>query len=203
MKKLIAINIAILLTAVAFGQKTISIFKILDSEFEFQATEPKDGKYDLYIYGYGLDKIYKTGGISIKYEKISKFVDALQFSKAKYKEWTNIAKENNVTDLSKTIEFEIPTAMGFFLTSSKFHFDFSANPYIKYLVSKNSAGNVEYKLVIFSSKLNASDNQYIEADNFVYAFYSEEEINNFIKLFDKSLVDKTFSVQKTKDDLFK
>ena len=203
MKKIIIINIAILLTAVAFGQKTISSFEILDKEFEFQATEPKDGKYDLYIYGYGLDKIYKKGGISIKYDKISKFVDALQFSKTKYKEWTNIAKENNVTDLSKTIEVEIPTVMGFFLTTSKFHFDFTANPYIKYLVSKNSSGNVEYKLVIFSSKLNASDNQYIEADNFVYAFYSEEEINNFIKLFDKSLVDKTFSAQKTKNDLFK
>ena len=203
MKKLLIINITILLTAVVFGQKTISVYKMLDEEFKFQASEPKDGKYDLYIYGYGLDNLYKKGGISIKYEKISKFVDVLNFSKSKYEEWTNVAKQNNVTDLTKEIEVEIPTLEGFFVTSSKVHFDFSATPYIKYIIRKNTSGSVDYSLVIYSSKLNSYENKYIEADNFIYAFFSKEEINDFIKLFDKSLVDKTFSAQKAKEDLFK
>jgi hypothetical protein len=56
---------------------------------------------------------------------------------------------------------------------------------------------------MYTGKLQASDNQYIDSDSFVFAFYSEEEIDEFINLFDRKLVDEKFSDKKGKEDLFK
>ena len=84
------------------------------------------------------------------------------------------------------------------------NFDFSVSPYYKYLISKSEkTGKVSYCLSLYSGELQASDNQYIDAEDFIYPFYSLEEIEIFISLFDKQLVDDKFNSKNSKDDLFK
>ena len=58
-------------------------------------------------------------------------------------------------------------------------------------------------MLVESDKLIASDNQYITSKGMVIAFSSEEEFNNFIKIFDKSLVESFLNSKSSKENLFK
>ena len=72
----------------------------------------------------------------------------------------------------------------------------------KILISE-SKGKVSYGLIMYTGGMEDSDNQYIDSDSFVYAFYSLEDINKFISLFDQKLVTDHFGDKKSKEDLFK
>lgn len=58
-------------------------------------------------------------------------------------------------------------------------------------------------MLIESDKLVASDNQYITNKGLVIAFSSEKEFDDFIKVFDKNLVDNFFNSKNSKESLFK
>lgn len=58
-------------------------------------------------------------------------------------------------------------------------------------------------MLIKSDKLVASDNQYITNKGLVIAFSSEKEFDDFIKVFDKNLVDNFFNSKNSKESLFK
>ena len=204
MKKIknLFLSILLLCTTQSFSQVTIGEFTILEQNHEFKATEPNEkGEYDLWIYALSLDATVSKGGINIKYKKIQEFVTSLREAKNKYNEWTTTAKENSVTDLSKKLDIKLPKVCGFFYYGD-INFDFNVKPYFLYTISEK-ASITSYSLIMYTGKLQASDNQYIDSDSFVFAFYSEEEIDEFINLFDRKLVDEKFSDKKGKEDLFK
>ena len=58
-------------------------------------------------------------------------------------------------------------------------------------------------MLVESDKLIASVNQYITNKGMVIAFSSEEEFDNFIKIFDKSLVENFLNSKSSKENLFK
>ena len=198
------LTIILLSPLLLFSQEEIGSYEIFGTEYKVQATEPDSkGKYTLYVDGYASDGLVSQGGLMIQSKKIDDFLISLNEAKNKFIEWTATAKENNISDLSKDIKSSPPKIEGYFLYGD-WNFDFSVSPYYKYLISKSEkTGKVSYCLSLYSGELQASDNQYIDAEDFIYPFYSLEEIEIFISLFDKQLVDDKFNSKNSKDDLFK
>ena len=195
------IIILLFLPLTIFSQEKIETFEIFGKEYNLQASEPDAEGYDLYIDGYPADKAVSTGGLMIKSKKIEDFKNAWEEAKLKYIEWTTTAKENNITDLKKEVKVNIPKVEGYFHYGS-WHFDFNVSPYFKYLITEGES-EISYGLILYTGTLNASDNQYIDADSFIYAFYSLEDIDNFISLLDPKIVMDHFGEKNSKEDLFK
>ena len=199
MKKIL---ITLLLPFTLFSQEPIGSYEIFDKELNISATEPKEnGDYSLYIDGYTLDATVSSGGIIIKNKKIDTFINSWEQAKEKYIEWTTTAKENNIMDLKKDIKVKSPKLSGYFSYGS-WKFDNNVSPYFKYLITE-SKGKASYGLILYTGKMQASDNQYIDSDSFLYAFYSIEDIDNFISLLDSKLVLDKFGEKNSKEDLFK
>jgi len=198
------LTILLLIPLLLFSQEEIGSYELFGEEYKFEATEPDEkGEYTLYASGYASDGIVSQGGLMIKSKKIDDFVISLNEAKNKYVEWTSTAKENNVNDLSKDIKSS-PPSVGAYFAYSDWHFDFNVSPFYKYLITKSDkTGKISYCLALYTGDLESSDNQYIDADSFIYAFYSLEEIESFISLFDKQLVLDKFNIKNNKEDLFK
>ena len=202
MKNIILITL-MLFTLDVMAQQSIGVFQIFGKEYNFNATEPKEnGEYDLWIDAYPIDKIVGQGGMNIKFKDINYFVESLKKAKDKYVEWNKTAIDNNVTELNKNLEITLPNATGYFVYGGEWHFDFSIQPYFKYLITQEASGKISYGLIIYTGKYVSSKNEYIDSDTFCYAFYSEKDINTFISLFNTKLVEEKFSKQKSKEDLF-
>lgn len=186
-----------------YTQETVTTYTIWDKVLNVDVTEPEDSTYSIYIDGMPLDAIVDRGGLIIKTKELTKFIECIVKGKNKYIEWTNTAKENNITDLTKDIDVGRMPKLGGYFKYSDWEFDFNVKPYVKYMISQNEDGKTQYAFLIYTGKLTSSSNQYIDSDSFVYAFYSLEEIEDFISLFDSSLVYKYFDNKKNKKDLFK
>jgi len=199
MKKIIII---LLFPLILLSQEPIGSFEVFAQEFEISATEPKDnGDYSLYVNGYTFDATVSTGGIIVEKKQIDSFINAWNQAKEKYIEWTTTAKENNVTDFTKDINVTLPKLSGYFSYGS-WKFDWSLSPYFKYIITEYE-GEASYGLILYTGSMEASDNQYIDCDSFAYAFYSLEEINFFLSLFDQKLVTDYFGKKNSKENLFK
>ena len=199
MKKIL---ITLLFPFTLFSQEPIGSYEIFDKEYKISATEPKEnGDYSLYVDGYTFDATVSSGGIIVENNKIDDFINGWEQAKEKYIEWTTTAKENNVTDLNKDIKVKIPKLSGYFSYGS-WKFDWNVSPYFKYLITE-SKGKISYGLILYTGTMQASDNEYIDCDSFAYAFYSIEDINKFISLFDQKLVTDHFKKKNSKEDLFK
>lgn len=195
------ITIILFLPLTIFSQETLETYEIFGKELNMQATEPDGKGYTLYLDGYALDKTVSKGGLMIKSKKIEDFKNTWEEAKLKYIEWTATAKENNVTDMRKDIKVKVPKVQGYFSYGS-WHFDFNVSPYFQYIISEGKSG-ASYGLALYTGKLQASDNQYIDASSFFYGFYSIEDIENFIALLDPKIVTDHFGEKTSKEDLFK
>ncbi|MBE6332029.1 MAG: hypothetical protein E7070_06965 [Bacteroidales bacterium] len=127
-------------------------------------------------------------------------IDDLQNSliqvKEKYSEWTNVAKQNNVTDMSKEIPVSIPRfTVAFYGSKWYFHFKTISKFYFKILSSGTMA-------IILSEKVTASSNEYID-ETFYWVFESPEEMSSFINKIDKNNLLKKIKEESNKSDLFK
>lgn len=205
MKKIILLVVVTLTIGdIVYGQETIKTFSILGEEYDFQASELKeDSTYTVYVSGHSLDALNKKGGLMIKSKHIERFIACLNKGKKKYVEWTNTAKENNIKDLTKDIDVgKMPRLEGYFYYS-EWKFDFNVVPFVKYMVTEKKDGSVDYAFLIYTGELTSSSNKYIDSDSFVYAFYSEEEIEEFIILFKPELVYEFYNEKNNEEDLFK
>tara|TARA_B100000886_G_scaffold191350_1_gene131781 strand:- start:1188 stop:1787 length:600 start_codon:yes stop_codon:yes gene_type:complete len=198
MKKIILL---LFLPLTILSQEKLETFEIFGKEYSVEATEPNSKGYTLYLNGYALDKTVSQGGLMIKSEKTADFRNAWKKAKSKYIEWTATAKENNVTDLNKDIKVNVPSVEGFF-SYGDWQFDWNVSPYFKYHITQANSV-VSYGLILYTGQLISGSNKYINSESFVYAFYSLEDIENFISLLDPKIVLDHFGEKNSKEDLFK
>ena len=83
----------------------------------------KDGGYILWVYMMSMDNLRKTGGIIISEKQHDLFLSTLNEAKTKYTERVTIAKENNVTDLSKSMIYKVEVG-SFFAYGGETYFQF-------------------------------------------------------------------------------
>lgn len=171
--KTITISVALLATQFINAQKTY--FK--EGQFDFGVSDSKK----VYL---TLDTNNRHYGVELKNEKDrSKFISFLSESLSKHVEWSEKAKENNVTDFKKDIKevsFE-----GFF-QYGKWKF---GKARLRSIFRVNEDG--ECILYIYGSNMKAYTNQYMESKSIIFRLeedtlemftdkLSEETIENFL-----------------------
>lgn len=196
-KLLLSFSLA-LLPIVSFTQDLIGTFEMpYFSEtptHNIRATE----KGDFYVECASLDKLIKNGGITIDAKKLADFKAALTAARDRFVEWSGVAIQNGVTELTKEMEISSPSIQGYWL-QGEWHFDFSQALTYRFTILKDG----KHVLVVTTGKLQASDNQFMDHDGMALAFTSAAEIDALIAGLDPAKVTAHFEEKKKKADLFK
>lgn len=104
MKKLLFMLIALLCSTLTFAQKKVAEYSLDYTSsigfpsFAIEASEPNNGKFTFYIYGWTLESNHDDVGFYIDSKNLPKFFESLRAVGDKLEEWTKTAKDNNVTD---------------------------------------------------------------------------------------------------------
>lgn len=168
-------------------------------EYLIQITDdPED--YELYIQLASVDSY--EGGIFLSKDQVSKFRVSLIEAQAKYREWSQVAEENDVKELRK--EMLMKSKCGAYFKISDYHFDYNVELTYYFIVYHDEETNSTlYGLMATTGELNASGNDYVDAEGFVLAFDSYDKITEFLDKFSRSRIDKFHKEISSKEDLFK
>ena len=187
-----------LITMVSFGQEKYTTYDNLYGEktYEVSISQEDNGKYTLYVDMMSMDNLLESGGVMITEKEHSQFLSTLNEAKVKYTEWVNTAKENNVTDLSKSMSYKVKVG-GFFQYGSKWNFQYVVNLTFDFRIV-----NGKNLLIVRTGELTSSSNQYMTHDGFVFVFQNEKEIEEFINILSTEKVVEYMNKPKS-TDLFK
>lgn len=194
MKKLL---FAIMLVPIVFtshaksfvGTYTLSFF---NKSFNVEAGVINKGKFPIYIdvVGETSEKAY----ISVDSKDLEKFKQSLLSMKDKYIEWSKIATDNNVSEMSKFMDIKFPP-VAIFWETSKIHF--SVNNKLNPVFSVSESGHS----AIIAVPTKSATNRYI-TENIYWAFSTPEEIDELISLLDIEKITSIISETKNLTDLF-
>jgi hypothetical protein len=183
-----------------FGQENLTSYNssYFSKKYDVMVSKPDEkGKFSYYIDCSTYDSGSKPVNLIVQNNEVESLIKFLNETKELYFKWKQTAIENKVVELNKSVESKkVVLGVGFHYGS--WHFDFSAN-----ITARFKIINGAYLMLIESDKLVASDNQYISNKGMVIAFSSEKEFDDFIKVFDKNLVDNFFNSKNSKENLFK
>lgn len=199
MKKVLLLLFALLATSNVFAEKKVSEYNssYFEKTYDIESTDVKNGSFTYYIYCESKDDYHKTVGFSLKSSEIPNFVKNLQVIKEKFAEWTQVAKDNKVTDYDKAFDVSFKSVRCFFLYGKDWHFTSTRfKPYFK--VTNES----KYLAVFNVGELTASDNQFMDVDGFMIVFQDGNEIDEFIQAIDPSHALESSDTERKKDVLF-
>ena len=201
MKKLKVIMMTLMMclfSMSAWGQEKYTKYDNLyvEKTYEVEISLKDDGGYILYIDMMSMDDLLKTGGIRITEKEHDLFLSNLNEAKVKYTEWVTTAKENNVTDLSKSMIYKVKVG-GFFQYGSTWNFQHGVNLTFDFKII-----NGKNLLIVRTGELTSSSNRYMKHDGFVFVFQNEKEIDDFVNVLSVDKV-KEFMNKPKSTDLFK
>ena len=198
MKKVLSVVLVLLVSSIALSaDKVVGEYRMsyFDKSYEIEASEIKNGKFSIYIYGQGereSDKIF----MSIDSDKVDEFNNSLLQVRDKFKEWRQIARDNNVTDLTKEVDVKIPNVMiGWYGTQWYFSYRNS----IKALYMILDSGK---DVIIIAKEATSSSNRYISETIYI-AFSEPEEIDELVSQLNLEKITSKLNNETNTLDLFK
>lgn len=205
MKNFILVFLFFAMCFQAQSQEKYSTYKsgYLDKTYDIEIDAEDTSSYSIYISAFSVDELHDVGGIILRSYQHALFLSALKDARAKYAEWVETAKANNVTEVSKMMEIEDwkREASGFFMYGDKWHFQFDLLLEFQFKVI-NSPDGVHYLLIVRTGELESSSNEYIKVDGVALVFESAKEIDDFLE--NISLLNViTFKDKPKTEDLFK
>jgi hypothetical protein len=159
------------------------------------------GNYNLYLEGFSHDALSNKTGIILNKGKHLDFLINLRKAKDKYIEWVEIAKNNNVKDMSKNMDFSIPCPFYFYL-GNNFNIDLYNEAFFEFKVKTDANGNTKYLLMVSSKVLKSIDNEFIKSDGMSIIFNSTKEIDYLLNEISIEQINKLLN-EPNKEDLFK
>jgi len=203
MKKLL-LGALLLLSTLSFSQETIGTYQmsyLTSSEpYSVQASEPKNGNFSWYIMCAGETSSTQDSFIIVKNDKMSDFINYINFLEDVYIKWSDVATQNKLT--SKTFKEITDTPSNDVSAGWKYgsyHFDYSVILSARFIVLDGGAK----VLVIDTGSLQASDNQYIDSKGNMLVFSNKLEIENFKALLLEKTVLDFYTAKNKQKDLFK
>lgn len=158
MSKSALFNILLIcLVNICFSQKSIGTYSLsyFNKQYEIEASEIKNEKFSIYIQ-VGVQKDYTKAMIEVKNSDLEDFNQFLLQMKDKYVEWSDVAKKNDVKDMTKEMDFKSPSVT-ICWSSSKWWFSYGHKLQPSFLILDNG------KMVVsIYKKATASSNQYID-----------------------------------------
>jgi hypothetical protein len=198
MKKVLVL--IVLVAQFGFGQENLTSYNssYFSKKYEVMVSKPDEkGKFSYYVDCSSYDSGSKPVNLIVRNNEVESLINFITETKVLYLKWKQTAIENKVVELDKQVESKkVVLGVGFHYGS--WHFDFSANITARFKIVSN-----KYIMLIESDKLVASDNQYITNKGMVIAFSDDKEFDEFIKIFDKSLVENFLNSKNSKESLFK
>ena len=189
-----------LMTLMSFGQEKYSTYFHLAnaSAYNVLISYPDyDDGYLLWVEMMPINKRSEIGGVIIPEDGHSLFISAFNEAKLKYTEWVNTAKENNVTDLRKSMSYKAVVG-GFFKYGGTWNFQAVVNLTFEFAIVNNI-----YLLIARTGNLTSSSNQFVTHDGFWFMFENEEEINDFLNILSPEKVVEFTNNRSKSNDLFK
>ena len=171
-----------------------SFFK--NKEYNIKLSYENEKIYTMYIDLQSMENSIE-GGMVITSEVHQYFLDSLAKVKSKFVEWVEVAKKNNVTEVSKQMEVDFRAPASYFYMNEKKFYHLGSNLVFLFTVVEGKPN-----LTIWTQNLISSENKYFTNKGFLLVFTSEKEISDFLNI---------ISIQKVKDfikkpktsDLFK
>lgn len=160
----------------AHGQECFSNWhsSYFDTKFDIKiSNEIKNGVFDIYVHAFD-----ENGDTSIclnfDSETIVDFIAFLENVKSKYIEWKNIAIANNVSDMTKEMEFRTPSCTACWFWVDEWHFSFGVKLKPTFVILDDGR-----MVVMIIKEFTASDNRYIT--NTMYMVWGcEQDIDSMI-----------------------
>lgn len=202
-KLMMVMLFTLVMTSVGYSQDVIDSYEMSYFEskptYNISASQVKNGKTSFYIYVASADRYSDAVALIIKSEQLEKFKSVIDSAKVTYINWSETAKENNVTELDKEISIDkITFECGFF--TSDWHFDYSVQLTARFKILSSG----QYVLILENKyKLVSGSNKYIDSDGFFMVFTSSDEIDSFLNKLTLESVSSYYEKKSSKEDLFK
>ena len=196
MKKLLLLILLVTYCVMGYGQIKVGEYysELGEKKFDIVNVKSKKGLSDYYINCHTSDG--SEAGFILNEKNVEEFCNALNVIKNKHKDWTKLAKQNNITNYNKPFDVKIKSVTAFFKYGDELFIQLNVPVKNVFLIS---GGN--YIALLLSGKLTATANRYITGEGFMLGFTTEDRIDDFINDF-QSAVRKAHDNTAT-DELFK
>lgn len=195
MKKIFLILFSLICFITSYAEQTVGNYtnSYFGKDYEIEAAE-KNGKLQFVYIGVEA-KDSKTAFISVDGKDLELFRTALELARDKYKEWASIAKNNNVTEMTKDIPVTFPKVNIAWL-GSKWWFPFGHKVNFKFIILDNN------KMVAsWAPKVTSSSNRYID-ENIYFVFSDVDDFDNLIAQLDYQAILNELLKTKNNEELF-
>lgn len=169
------------------GEYTNSYFS---KTFSIEASEE-----NVYI-GVQTDLDFRTAYISVKVDKLELFKTALELARDKFSEWKKIAKDNNITKMSKEMPIDFPDVAVAWLYGGEWEFSFDNKINLAFLILDDGQMVAAWAPIVTSSS-----NSYID-QKIYFAFADEKDFDDIINQLDGQRILNELLKNKNKSDLF-
>ncbi len=197
MKRFIVCLAAAVVSVSLMAQKAIGVYhsSYFNKDYEVSVSYSSSNEPSVYIQVSG-ERTGTEVNMSVKGEQIAAFSEALTQVKEKYAEWQKVAKENNVTDMSKAFDIVFPRVTIAWY-GSKWWFDFNHRLSPRFLVTKTGEC-----VFVMTGKATASSNEYI-TEKYYFALAAESDFDELLKLISPSSIEAKRNAEQNVQDLFK
>lgn len=196
MKKLFCLLITLIVVNFAYAEKKIGSYRLsyFDKEYDIKVSELKNGKFTVYIHTESKGSSQST--LLVESNDLENFITALQTMKDKYVEWSRVAKDNNVTEMSKEIEVKFPkTTVAWF--GSKWYFSFDKKLQPRFVIMDDGT-----HVASIVTKFTSSSNRYID-ETIYWVFSDPSDIDDLISNLDVNKILAELNKSSSDADLFK
>lgn len=199
MKKNVFIISFLFMTVMSFAQEKVGGYTMHGTSYEVAAFIDKTGTLVTLVRVLGK---YESDEVIIKIDSednLLSFVQALKKTKAKFIEWKNVAKKNNVKDFIKEMGIVYPKVQICWFGVTELNFSF-IDDYVKmkFIVSDDGLD------IYFGTGGTAKywDNEYIEQEWYML-FYNIDEIQSLIDVLNPQKIKNVLNSAANVDGLFK
>lgn len=179
------------------AQKVVDTYTLsyFNKTYDIEAFETSKDTINIYL-GVSAEQATTKALINVSSYNLAEFKNSLQQMKLKFIEWSDVAKKNNVKELSKEMEISFPSVdIGWFGTEWHFAFYQKIRPRFKIL------DNGTY-IVTLSDKYTSSSNEYIN-ETIYWVFSNPKEIDDLISKLDLDKIKAKLDVDVKASELFK
>ena len=196
-KKLFSLMLCVFCVVALNAEKVVATYTLsyFNKTYDIEASEIKNDKFSVYI-GVNAESNSTKAMIEVESDKLEEFKQALLQMKEKFIDWSKVAKENNVKEMTKEMDISFPSTTICWL-GSKWFFSFGQKLKPKFLILDDGRF-----VVTFVKKVTASSNEYID-EKIYWVFSDSKEIDELISKLDVEKLKSKLQENVKAADLFK
>lgn len=191
----IGLGAALLYATTAMAQLTVGTYPCARLDKDYTVKAAGDGSF--WIATSTREKRETDCGIILKKTVVDQFREALTAAKAKYVEWSAIAADSSVQDVTKEMPVKFPR-VGCYFYYGDIQFAFGQR-----IAAAFSLDNGKPGMLIWSGRLTSATNQFMHNDGIFMVFSNTEEIDALYALLDATKAEQILKAKQSQEDLFK